>query len=146
MNLSKRSATKPNHRLNPSKLKLSPLVAWVNIMSCDVGLYPNQQPYTIFGLEERWEKGKEKEGREVICLVWLDERREKWVDLEWLFLWGFPFCYHSQIGWKERKRERNFGIIIIFIIKLPIYLSILILNHIFEGIEVNNYYFSFHFL
>ena len=27
LNLSKRSATQPNHRLNPSKLKLSPLVA-----------------------------------------------------------------------------------------------------------------------
>ena len=35
-----------------------------------------------------WEKGKEKERKEVIFLVWLDERREKWVDLEWLNICG----------------------------------------------------------
>ena len=30
----------------------------------------------------RERKGKEKEGTKDIFLVWLDERREKWVDLE----------------------------------------------------------------
>ena len=37
----------------------------------------------MFELGQKWEKGKENERREVISLVWLDERREKGVDFEW---------------------------------------------------------------
>lgn len=78
-------------------------------MSCDVGLDPNGQPYAIFGLWERWEKGKEKEGREAISLVWLDERREKWVDLEWLNFGGGIAILLSFPDWMEREgKEEEF--------------------------------------
>lgn len=81
-------------------------------MSCDVGLDPNGQPYAIFGLWERWEKGKEKEGREAISLVWLDERREKWVDLEWLnFGGGGGGCYFAIIPRLDGKRGKGRGIL-----------------------------------
>lgn len=80
-------------------------------MSCDVGLDPNGQPYAIFGLWERWEKEKEKEGREAISLVWLDERREKWVDLEWLNFGGGGgvAILLSFLDWMEREgKEEEF--------------------------------------
>ena len=72
---------------------------------------------------QSWEKGKEKERREVIFLVSLDERREKWVDLEWL-------------NFHEVKGRGIFGLFYNFIIKLPIYHSILLTNHIFMCINV----------
>ena len=86
-----------------------------------------------------WIRGKVRErkrkggkGSHFSCLIRWEKRKMGWFGVI-KFSWGLPFCYHSQIGWKERERKMNFGIIIIFIIKLPIYPSILILNHIFKG-------------
>ena len=82
---------------------------------------------------QSWEKGKEKERREVIFLVWLDERREKWVDLEWL-------------NFHEVKGRGIFGLFYNFYYKitnLPFYSSYKSYLH---GYKCKNKYFPFHSL
>lgn len=98
--------------------------AWflVNKGSIHIELAHHLKRFVWIG--RRWEKGKEKERREVIFLVWLNERREKWVDLEWL-------------NFHEGKERGILGLFYNFYYKitnLPFY--ILLTNHIFMGINV----------